>query len=100
MLNMFRIVSLVEGLSFLVLLLIAMPLKYHYGMPEAVSIAGRTHGMLFIAFVALAFVNGPRQGWSDKFQAQVILAGMVPLGCFWLERRLKREAMEPALQNG
>ena len=68
MLNMFRIVSLVEGLSFLVLLLIAMPLKYQFGMPEAVSVVGMTHGMLFMAYVALTFMVGPRQGWSDKFQ--------------------------------
>lgn len=100
MLNMFRIVSLVEGLSFLVLLLIAMPLKYQFGMPEAVSVVGMTHGMLFMAYVALTFMVGPRQGWSDKFQFLVVLVGMLPLGCFWLERRLKKEVLEPVLQNG
>ena len=54
MLNNFRIISLIEGLSFLVLLFIAMPLKYHWGHPEAVSMVGMTHGLLFIAYVAFA----------------------------------------------
>lgn len=100
MLNVFRVVSLVEGLSFLVLLCIAMPLKYQFGMPEAVSVVGMTHGMLFMAYVALALMVGPRQGWSDKFQVLVIVVGMLPLGCFWLDRRLKKEALELAVQNG
>jgi integral membrane protein len=100
MLNHFRIISLIEGLSFLVLLFVAMPLKYHWGHPEAVSMVGMTHGLLFIAYVVLAAMVGPRQGWSDRFVFGVILAGMLPFGCFFLEQRLKKEALEAAVQNG
>jgi len=99
MLNNFRIISLIEGLSFLVLLFVAMPLKYQWGYPEAVSMVGMTHGVLFIAYVILAGVVGQRQGWSDKFMFVVVLAGMLPFGCFMLEQRLKKDALQPALQN-
>ena len=99
MLNNFRIISLIEGLSFLVLLFVAMPLKYQWGYPEAVSMVGMTHGVLFMAYVILAGVVGQRQGWSDRFMFVVVLAGMLPFGCFVLEQRLKKDALQPALQN-
>ena len=97
MLNNFRIISLIEGLSFLVLLFVAMPLKYQWGYPEAVSMVGMTHGMLFMAYVILAGVVGQRQGWSDRFMFVVVLAGMLPFGCFVLEQRLKKDALQPVL---
>ncbi|ALP54420.1 hypothetical protein Tel_15405 [Candidatus Tenderia electrophaga] len=99
MLNSFRLISLIEGLSFLVLLFIAMPLKYYWGHPEAVSVVGMTHGMLFIAYVGLALLAAQRHGWSDRFILAVMLAGMLPFGCFVLEARLKKETLQPALQN-
>ena len=99
MLNSFRLVSLIEGLSFLVLLFIAMPLKYHWGYPEAVSVVGMTHGILFIAYVALAVMLSSRQQWSDRFMIGVILAGMLPFGCFVLEQKLKKESLQVALQS-
>lgn len=99
MLNSFRVISLIEGLSFLVLLFIAMPLKYHWGHPEAVSVVGMTHGLLFIAYAGLAMIVMQRQGWSERFMFGVVLAGMVPFGCFFLEQRLRKEALPPVLQN-
>lgn len=99
MLNSFRVISLIEGLSFLVLLFIAMPLKYYWGHPEAVSVVGMTHGMLFIAYVGLALIAAQRHGWSERFMFGVVLAGMVPFGCFFLEPRLKKEALPAALQS-
>jgi len=97
MLNNFRIISLIEGLSFLVLLFVAMPLKYYWGYPEAVSMVGMTHGLLFVAYVIMAGMVGQRQGWSDRFTLVVVLAGMLPFGCFVLEHRLKKESLQPAM---
>ncbi len=99
MLNSFRLISLIEGLSFLLLLFIAMPLKYYWGYPEAVSVVGKTHGMLFIAYVTLALIVYQRQQWSDRFMFGVMLAGMLPFGCFVLEQKLKKENLQVALQN-
>ncbi|HHJ80562.1 MAG TPA: DUF3817 domain-containing protein [Candidatus Tenderia electrophaga] len=97
MLNNFRIISLIEGLSFLVLLFVAMPLKYYWGYPQAVSMVGMTHGLLFVAYVLVASMVGQRQGWSDRFMFMVVLAGMLPFGCFVLERKLKKEARQVAV---
>lgn len=99
MLNTFRLVSLIEGFSFLVLLFIAIPLKYHWGYPEAVSVIGMTHGLLFIAYVALAVMVGQRHSWSDRFMFAVIIVGMLPFGCFVLEQKLKKETLQVAYQN-
>lgn len=97
MLNNFRIISLIEGLSFLVLLFVAMPLKYYWGYPEAVSMVGMTHGLLFVAYVALAAMVGQRHGWSDRFMFMVVLAGMLPFGCFILEQKLKKDVLQSAV---
>ncbi len=96
MLNNFRIISLIEGLSFLVLLFVAMPLKYYWGYPQAVSVVGMTHGLLFIAYVGFAMMLGQRQGWSDRFVFMVVLAGMLPFGCFVLAKKLKKETDQAA----
>lgn len=89
-LNSFRIVSMIEGLSFLVLLFVAMPAKHIYGHPEAVSVAGLTHGLLFLLFFFMATTLGQRQKWPDRYLLLVILAGVMPFGCFFLEKSLKR----------
>lgn len=99
MLNSFRRVSLIEGLSFLVLLLIAMPLKYYWGHPEAVSVVGMIHGILFIAYVALALMAAQRQGWPETFLLGVIVAGMLPFGFLFVEWRLRKDEIQPVLQN-
>ena len=88
-LSTFRLVSFVEGLSYAVLLAVAMPLKYVAGAPEAVAIVGRIHGGLFVLFV-LALLGAARdQGWSRRAQATAFVAGVVPLGAFWLERQIR-----------
>lgn len=99
MLNGFRVLSLIEGLSFLILLFVAMPLKYYWGQPEMVSVVGMAHGVLFMAYVGFALLVAQRQGWSDRFMLGVVAAGMLPFGCFFLEQRLRREPPQPVLQN-
>lgn len=55
LIHRFRMIGIAEGISFLVLLLIAMPLKYIFKMPEAVKIVGWVHGALFLTFIYFAF---------------------------------------------
>jgi integral membrane protein len=91
-LRAFRAVSLVEGISWLLLLFIAMPLKYGAGWPEGVRYLGRAHGALFVLFgVALL-----RVAWACKWSAREVLragvASLIPFGAFWLERTLRAEA--------
>jgi integral membrane protein len=89
-LGRFRSVALLEGTSFLVLLGIAMPLKYFGGFPEAVKAVGMLHGVLFILFMLtlahVAFV----QRWSIIRILGAIIASLLPFGTFVLDARLKR----------
>ena len=87
-----RAVGIIEGVSFLVLLGIAMPLKYFAGLPEAVRIVGWVHGILFIGFfVALIVARDARQ-WSLRWTALVLLAALLPFGPFVIDGRLRKEA--------
>ena len=91
LLHRFRIIGIAEGISFLVLLLIAMPLKYFFNFPEAVKVTGWIHGALFIAFIYFAFeVMGALKknfGWFVK----AFIAAFFPLGTFIFDRELKKE---------
>lgn len=78
-----------EGFSFLVLLLIAMPLKYLFGVPQAVRVVGMAHGVLFIAYVVLVLVTARNHSWPGGLTGQGLLAGLLPAGPFWFDRKLK-----------
>jgi len=89
-----RAAGMVEAVSFLLLLGVAMPLKYFAGLPLAVKIAGWIHGLLFMAFgVCLLVAHGERQ-WPMRWTALVFVAGLLPFGPFIIDRRLKIEQSE------
>jgi integral membrane protein len=91
MLTWFRKIAIAEGISFLVLLLIAMPLKYFAGWPMAVKVVGWAHGLLFVAFLVMAWevknLLGRNLGWYTR----AFIASIVPFGTFVLEKELKKE---------
>ena len=87
----FRMIGIAEGISFLVLLGIAMPLKYFADMPMAVTIVGSLHGILFVAFFILA-----REVMSDykkgfKWLVKAGLASLLPFGTFVMDKEWKKE---------
>ena len=89
-----RIVALAEALSFLVLLLIAMPLKYLAHQPEAVSIVGMGHGMLFLLLlicIAIAWAAG----LPSRLAVKALLASIIPTGPFWIDHELKSAQTTP-----
>jgi integral membrane protein len=86
----FRLVAILEGISFLVLLGIAMPLKYMAGMPLAVKYVGWAHGLLFISYVVLAVPLFTRLKWPMDRVYGVGIASLLPFGTFVLERRWLR----------
>ena len=92
MLGLFRKIALLEGFSFLLLLFVAMPLKYSYGMPEAVKIAGWIHGLLFMGFAALLVKVSNEHKWSDGFSLAVFVSGIIPFATFFMDRKLKAMA--------
>jgi integral membrane protein len=92
----FRWVALFEGVSFLVLLGIAMPLKYIAGYPLAVRVVGSAHGVLFVAYVLLVAALFLVQRWSLPRVAQALVLSVVPFGTFALDRRLRAESVASA----
>ncbi len=85
--NLFKWISILEGVSFLVLLLIAMPLKYILDMPEMVSQVGMAHGILFIAYIfGCLFLTGP-MNWNFKQTAIIIGCSLLPFGPFYVEKK-------------
>jgi integral membrane protein len=86
----FRYAGWLEGGSYLLLLLVAMPLKYVYGEPGMVRVVGMAHGLLFLAYVGMAFAMYDRENWSVKQLAGAFLASLLPFGPFVFERRVLR----------
>jgi integral membrane protein len=84
-----RVVSLIEGVSTLILFFIAMPVKYIWDIPEAVSWPGRLHGGLFVLLVVMALVAIKKVPISEKVSFQLIIAALVPFGPFWMDKKLK-----------
>jgi integral membrane protein len=90
-LGRFRLVGLYEGISFLVLLGIAMPLKYFADIPQAVSVVGMLHGLLFVLYLlTLAHVTLANR-WSIIRVLGAIIASLIPFGTFVLDARLRRQ---------
>ena len=86
-----RAAGMIEAVSFLLLLGVAMPLKYFAGIPLAVKIAGWIHGLLFLAFlVCLLVAQGERQ-WPVRWTVVIFVAALLPFGPFVIDRRLKSE---------
>ncbi len=90
-LHRFRMVGIAEGISFLVLLLIAMPLKYFMQIPEAVKYTGWAHGVLFIAFIYFAFEVMGSLKKNFLWLVKAFIAAIIPLGTFIFDRQLKKE---------
>lgn len=90
-LSWLRKAGIAEGISFLVLLGIAMPLKYILQQPMAVKIFGWAHGILFMAFLFLAWEVKTDRGKSWKWFALAFLAAIIPTGTFFFDKKLKEE---------
>lgn len=85
-----RLVSLLEGLSLLALLAVAMPLKYVWGIPMAVRIVGMAHGLLFVWLLFLLFSSHVEHDWKISRSAKLLVLSMLPFGFLLMERDLRR----------
>ena len=91
LLNWFRGVAIAEGVSFLVLVLVAMPLKYYADMPLAVKIFGWAHGALFVLFLALSYEVKVALDKNFGWLVKAFIAALLPLGTFILERQMRKQ---------
>jgi len=87
----FRMVGIAEGISFLVLLLIAMPLKYFFHFPLAVKICGWIHGALFVSYIFFTFKMFDTFKKSVGWFARSFIAAFLPGGTFYTDKELKKE---------
>lgn len=88
--KLFRITALLEGLSYILLLFVAVPVKYQLGDPTYVKLLGMPHGILFVAYVGFAFYLKMEQNWSLKTLAVVLLGSILPFGTFYVDKKYLR----------
>lgn len=91
LLKRFRQVAVLEGISYLLLLFIAMPLKYMADIPEAVKYTGWTHGLLFVLYAALLIQVWQQYNWKFSKAVVVFVASLIPFAPFWVDKKLKQE---------
>ena len=85
-----RIIGFVEGVSFIVLLFIAVPLKYFLGMPEMVKKVGMMHGLLFVLYVMAVVFAKVEKEWSFGKMGVALLVSFIPFGTFWADSKIFR----------
>jgi integral membrane protein len=86
----FRWISLIEGTSFLILLLIAMPLKYMWDYPMVVTYVGWAHGVLFVIYIYTVFPTAHKLQWNFSRTFFALIASVLPFGPFIFDRNLKK----------
>lgn len=84
-----RLIGFLEGISLLLLLFVAMPLKYGFHFPEFSKVMGTIHGALFLLFIINTLSVGVEQQWKFKTTTwKVLLACIVPFGTFYIDRKI------------
>ncbi len=90
-LRRFRMIALAEGISYLTLLALSMPLKYLAGLPIFVKVNGWIHGVLFIVFCASLLQVMIKLKWPLFRGITAFVASLIPFGAFWFDKSLQRE---------
>ncbi len=88
--SVFRLISILEGVSYLLLLFIATPIKYLVGDPTYVKLLGMPHGLLFIAYLILAIFMKKEMGWKGKRFIWILIASIIPFGTLYVDKRYLR----------
>ncbi len=91
MLKSFRLLSLIEGLSLITLLFIAIPARSQFGIDQAVFYAGMTHGVLWMGYFLASLMVSHSMKWSVQFWLLVLAASVIPFACFFLDRKLRQD---------
>ncbi|QEC53809.1 integral membrane protein [Anseongella ginsenosidimutans] len=89
-----RIIGFLEGISLLVLVFIAVPLKYGWNEASLVKMIGPVHGLLFLLFVFTTLGVGIEKNWSRPVTWKVLIACMIPFGTFYIDRTILKKMQE------
>lgn len=90
MIKIFRIISFLEGVSYLLLLFIATPIKYTQGDSSYVKLLGMPHGILFMLYVVFAIVIQKQMKWNLKNMIIILICAIVPFGTFYVDKKYLR----------
>ena len=85
--NTFRIIAFLEGISYLLLLFIAVPLKYWGGDEQYVKLLGMPHGLLFVGYIILAFLMRKEERWNNTELFIVLICSVLPFGTFYIDKK-------------
>ncbi|MGI9553186.1 MAG: DUF3817 domain-containing protein [Aurantibacter sp.] len=85
--NAFRITAILEGISYLALFAVTMPLKYLADLPMPNKYVGYAHGFLFIVYIILAIVFWMEKKWSIKRLSILIVASLLPFATFYVDKK-------------
>ena len=88
LITLFRLVAFLEGLTYLLLLFIAVPIKYLSDDPSYVKMLGMPHGLLFMGYIALAIVLRTENQWIKNNFFLVLLASVIPFGTFVMDNKI------------
>lgn len=91
MLKIFKITAFLEGVSLLLLIFFAMPMKYLMNDPIYVKHIGMAHGLLFVAYVVMALMLKFEYNWSARKLTIILLASVLPFGTFYVEKKYLRD---------
>lgn len=86
-----RAAAIIEGISYLLLLFVTMPLKYLADMPEPNMLVGYAHGLLFIWYVGLVFYVSFRYRWPVKTSLLALAASVIPFATFYVDRKILKD---------
>lgn len=90
--NSFKVIALLEGISYILLLFVAVPIKYLADDPQYVKLLGMPHGLLFVAYIILAVILGSKLKWNGKTLLIVLVASVIPFGTFYVDRTYLKKA--------
>ena len=85
MIKILRVISYLEGISYILLLFIAVPIKYYANDPSLVKLLGMPHGLLFVAYVILSLVSSKEYRWNSKKTLVVLISSVIPFGTFYVD---------------
>jgi len=86
----FRVVSFLEGTSYLLLLFVAVPIKYWMNDPQYVKLLGMPHGLIFVTYLVITFLIKSELKLNNKTLGVVMLASVIPFGTFYVDKKYLR----------
>ena len=87
-LKVYRLIGLLEGISYILLLFVAWPLKHFADYPLGVKLLGMPHGLLFISYIIYTFIIGEKYQWKFPHYFQAVLASLLPFGTFVFDKKV------------